>query len=37
MNRLIALVGVLAVVILGYMAVTNGTEDANPQDQPLHS
>ena len=33
MNRLIALVGVLAVVILGYMAVTNGTEDANPQDQ----
>ena len=33
MNRLIALVGVLAVVILGYMAVTNDTEDANPQDQ----
>ena len=33
MNRLIALVGVLAVVILGYMAVTDDTEDANPQDQ----
>lgn len=33
MNRLIALVGVLAVVILGYMAVTNDTGDANPQDQ----
>ena len=33
MIRHIAQAGVLAVVILGYMAVTNDTEDANPQDK----
>ena len=33
MNRLIALVGVLAVVVLGYFAVTNDTAGPDPQDQ----
>ena len=32
MNRLIALVGVLAVVVLGYMAVTNETSGPDLQD-----
>jgi glucose dehydrogenase len=33
MNRLIALVGVLAVAVLGYLAVTNETASPDPQDQ----